>query len=61
MSENETRAEKFGRLYLQLDTRAQKMVAVYMHLLEHDREFRKMPKEEQRALLDRWFEDKTAA
>ena len=61
MSENETPVEEFERLYRQLDPRAQKMVAVYIHLLAHDREFRKMPEVDRRALLERWFDDKTAA
>ncbi len=61
MSQEETSVKKFERLYRQLDPRQKKMVAVYMHLLAHDREFQKMPEADQRALIDRWFDDKTAA
>ena len=61
MIEEETSAEEFERLYRQLDPRRQKMVGVYMHLLEHDRKFQKMPEKDRRALLDRWFEARPAA
>ena len=61
MTEAETSAEEFERLYRNLDPKRQKMVAVYMHLLEHDREFQKMPEDARRALLDRWFEERPAA
>ncbi len=61
MSEEETSAEEFERLYRRLDPRRQKMVAVYMHLLAHDREFQKMPEKQRRALLERWFEERPAA
>ena len=61
MTEQETSAEEFERLLRQLDPKRQKMVGVYMHLLAHDREFRKMPEKDRRALLDRWFEERPAA
>ena len=61
MIEEETSAEEFERLLRQLDPKRQKMVGVYMHLLEHDREFQKMPEKDRRALLDRWFEERPAA
>ena len=38
-----------------------KMVAIYVHLLAHDREFRKMTEKQRRALLDRWFEERPSA
>ncbi len=61
MIEEETSAEEFERLYRQLDPRRQKMIAVYMHLLAHCREFLKMPETQRRALLDRWFEERQSA
>ena len=61
MSEEETSFEEFERLLRELDPRRQKMVAIYMHLLAHDREVRKMPEKQRRALLDRWFEERPAA
>ena len=61
MSEQETSAEEFERIYRNLDPRRQKMIGVYVHLLAHDREFRKMPEKERRALLDRWFEERPSA
>ncbi len=61
MSQEETSVEKFERLYRQLDPKQKKMVAVYMHLLAHDREFQKMPEKQRRALLDRWFEERPSA
>ena len=61
MSEQETSVEAFQRLYLELDARGQKMVALYVHLLGHDREFQKMSDDERRALLDRWFEERSSA
>ena len=61
MSEKETRAEEFERKLRQLDPRGLKMVAVYMHLLAHDRQFQKMPAKDQRALIDRWFEEQPSA
>ena len=61
MSEEETSAEEFEGLLRQLDPKRQKMVGVYVHLLAHDRKFRKMPEDARRALLDRWFEERPAA
>ena len=61
MTEAETSAEEFERLYRNLDPKRQKMIEVYVHLLAHDRKFRKMPEKDQRALLDRWFEERPAA
>ena len=61
MSEVETSAEEFERLYRNLDPRRQKMVVVYMHLLEHDREFQKMPEKDRRALVEGWFEERPSA
>ena len=61
MGEQETSVEEFERAFRQLDPRRQKMVAIYMYLLDHDREFRKMPENDRRALLDRWFEERPSA
>ncbi len=61
MTEAETQVEEFERIYRQLDPRRQKMIEVYVHLLAHDREFQKMPVKDQRALLDRWFEERPSA
>ena len=61
MTEAETRFEEFERLYRQLDPRQQQMIAVYIHLLAHDREFQKMPEYARRALLDRWFKERPSA
>ncbi len=61
MSEEETSVEKFEREYRELDPRRQKMIAVYMHLLAHNREFQKMPEKHRRALLNRWFEERPSA
>ncbi len=61
MIEGETSVEEFERLLRELDPRQQQMIAVYIHLLKHDREFQKMPVKDQRALIDRWFEERPAA
>ena len=61
MTEAETQGEEFERIYRQLDPRRQKMIEVYVHLLAHDRKFRKMPEDARRALLDRWFEERPSA
>ena len=61
MTEAETQGEEFERLLRQLDPKRQKMIGVYVHLLAHDRKFRKMPEKQRRALLDRWFEERPAA
>ena len=61
MSEEETSAEEFERIYRQLDPKRQKMIEVYVHLLAHDRKFQKMPEKDRRALLDRWFAERPAA
>ena len=61
MIDEETSAEEFERLFRQLDPRRQKMVAVYIHLVAHDREFQKMPEKQRRALIDRWFGERLSA
>ncbi len=61
MIEEETSVEEFERLLQELDPKRQKTVAIYIHLLAHDREFRKMPEKQRRALLDRWFEERPSA
>ena len=61
MGEQETSAEEFERLYRKLDPKSKKMIEIYVHLLAHDRKFRKMPEKQRRALLDRWFEERPAA